>query len=107
MIRFAAFGSRSQILTNGRDFRIAVYDLVDLFAFELVQGRPQKLDVLVYVGDEAEFHAGRRGFATGWCATSLGPEAFRTLAGLDDKTLDGLLAQVGASEGKTRTEKRR
>lgn len=35
------------------------------------------------------------------------PEAFRTLAGLDDKTLDGLLAQVGASDGKTRTKKRR
>ncbi len=26
------------------------------------------------------------------------PEAFRTLAGLDDKMLDGLLAQVGASD---------
>ena len=35
------------------------------------------------------------------------PEAFRTLAGLDDKTLDGLLAQVGASESKARTKKRR
>jgi transcriptional regulator with XRE-family HTH domain len=35
------------------------------------------------------------------------PEAFRTLAGLDDKTLDRLLAQVGASQGKTRTKKRR
>ncbi len=35
------------------------------------------------------------------------PDAFRTLAGLDDKTLDGLLAQVGASEGKARTKKRR
>ena len=35
------------------------------------------------------------------------PEAFRTLAGLDDKTLDGLLAQVSASEGKDRTKQRR
>jgi len=35
------------------------------------------------------------------------PEAFRTLAGLDDKTLDRLLAQVGASQGKARTKKRR
>ena len=35
------------------------------------------------------------------------PEAFRTLAGLDDKTLDGLLAQVGASQGKARKKKSR
>ena len=35
------------------------------------------------------------------------PEAFRTLAGLDDKTLDGLLAQVGASQSKARTKKSR
>ena len=35
------------------------------------------------------------------------PDAFRTLAGLDDETLDGLLAQVGASQGKSRTKKRR
>lgn len=35
------------------------------------------------------------------------PDAFRTLAGLDDKTLDGLLAQVTVGRGKTRTKKRR
>ena len=35
------------------------------------------------------------------------PEAFRTLAGLDDKTLDGLLAQVEASQSKARTKKSR
>ena len=35
------------------------------------------------------------------------PDAFRTLAGLDDKTLDGLLAQVGAIQSKARTKKSR
>jgi transcriptional regulator with XRE-family HTH domain len=35
------------------------------------------------------------------------PDAFRTLAGLDDKTLDGLLAQVGLKQGKARKAKRR
>lgn len=35
------------------------------------------------------------------------PDAFRTLAGLDDKTLDELLAQVAAGHGKTRRTKRR
>ena len=36
---------------------MAVYDLIDLFAFELVQGRTQKFDMLVDVGDETEFHS--------------------------------------------------
>ncbi len=45
------------MLTIGQDFRIAVYDLIDLFAFELVQGRTQKFDMLVDVGDETEFHS--------------------------------------------------
>lgn len=35
------------------------------------------------------------------------PEAFRTLAGLDDKTLNGLLAQVNVKKSKARPPKRR
>ena len=42
-----------------------------------------------------------------WKRVRKRPEAFRTLAGLNDKTLDALLAQVGASDGKDHTKKRR
>lgn len=35
------------------------------------------------------------------------PDAFRKLADLDDKTLDGLLAHAGVKQGKARTRKRR